>query len=125
MKNISTIVAAYCTAAAQGAKSVEQLKSAMQNVARDEGAPAIMEAVATWHRVKLVAKTRGEGFTWADSKCVAAQRSNYLIRCVYGTKQATSGHTEEPSRAMLKAAKALLDVCGSKAAARAALNALA
>jgi len=125
MKNISIIVAAYCTAAAQGAKAVDQLKAAMQNVARDEGAPAIMQAVAAHHRVKLVAKERGEGFTWADGKCVAAQRSNYLIRCVYGAKRATSGHTEEPSRAMLKAAKALLDVCGSKAAARAALNALA
>lgn len=125
MKNISTIIASYCIAAKQGNHAVTQLKAAMKNVARDEGKVAIMEAVAAWHRVKLVAKERGEGQTWADPKCAAASASNYLIRAVYGTAKATSGHTEEPTRAMLKAAAELVRVCGSKEAARAAIKALA
>ena len=90
---------------------------------RDE----VQTVVAAHYGVTMVEKERGTGKTWPDSPKgkTAANKTSLLVNMIVGKSAAQKPAKEiVVSRAMKAAAKSFVELCGSKAAAIAALKTL-
>jgi len=99
--SINTIVSAALTAATAYGKSVEQLRTALKGQLSPEDVRAkLMQPVALFYGVQLVAKERGEGVTWdkAHPKFETAKKAHQrLCADVIGKGKDQSAQLEVPA----------------------------
>lgn len=87
----------------------------------------VQPIVAAFYGVKMVEKERGTGATWPDSPKgkTAANKTSLLVNMIVGKSSAHAAKPEvKVTRAMKAAAASFVELCGSKAAALAALKTL-
>lgn len=87
----------------------------------------VQVVVAEFYGVKMIEKERGTGKTWPDSPKgkTAANKTSLLVNMIVGKSAAQKPAKDiVVSRAMKAAAKSFVELCGSKAAAIAALKTL-
>ena len=97
------------------AKAIEAIRAALKGQMSPETvAAALMQPVATYYGVKLVAKTRGEGVTWDkdSAKWETAKKSHQrLCKSVMGETAKQREELDVPADIAAVAAK-LVKMCG-------------
>lgn len=113
--SINTHVTAALDHAHGFAKAVESIRAALKgqlspDVVRDK----LLAPVATYYKVPLIAKERGEGVTWdkAHAKFETAKKSHQrLVKAVLGQSENQKPELDVPAH-IAKLAAALVDAAG-------------